>query len=103
MVGGVLREGLAGEAQDLVGTLAARDPAKGRAILGPNATDTHVVAAGNPVVPGILLKEVYLDRVVIDRGGVVRLVFSAQMTSADHVTKALEVLRAASPDAPSAR
>jgi len=40
---------------------------------------------------------------VIDSGGVVRLVFSAQMTSADHVTKALEALRAASPDAPPGR
>jgi len=40
---------------------------------------------------------------VIDRGGVVRLVFSAQMTSADHVTRALEALRAASPDAPPGR
>ena len=40
---------------------------------------------------------------VIDRGGVVRLDFSAQMTSADHVTKALEALRAASPDAPPGR
>lgn len=54
----------------LLGTIARRDPTQGHAIIGPTAEAAHVVPAGQAVSPGITLHEVYLDRVVLDRGGV---------------------------------
>ena len=53
----------------LVGVLAADDPAKGIAILGPAANAAKVYTSGSTVPGGAKLAGVYNDRVVLDRGG----------------------------------
>jgi len=53
----------------LTGIIAADDPQNGLAILGPNAAGAKVFAVGDNVPGGAKLHSVYIDRVVIDRGG----------------------------------
>ena len=53
----------------LVGVLAADDPAKGWAILGPATNAAKLYAAGSTVPGGAKLAGIYSDRVVLDRGG----------------------------------
>ena len=54
----------------LAGTLAVRDPAQGLAIIGETAQSGKVYSAGAMLPGGVRLREVYPDRVVLDRGGV---------------------------------
>jgi general secretion pathway protein C len=54
----------------LAGTLAVRDPQAGLAIVGETAQSGHVYAVGASLPGGVRLHEVYSDRVVLDRGGV---------------------------------
>lgn len=53
----------------LAGTLAGADPAKGWAIIGESAQAARVYATGATVAGGARLKEVYADRVILERGG----------------------------------
>jgi general secretion pathway protein C len=53
----------------LVGTLAAKDPTAGLAIVGPTVNDAHVYATQTDIAPGVRLLEVYTDHILIDRGG----------------------------------
>ena len=53
----------------LAGTLAVRDPKAGLAIIGETAQTGHVVAVGATLPGGVRLHEVYADRVVLDRNG----------------------------------
>ncbi|MGA1079406.1 MAG: type II secretion system protein N [Steroidobacteraceae bacterium] len=53
----------------LVGTLAGTDPDEGWAILGETAQAARVYRSGTALPGGIRLKEVYPDRVILDRGG----------------------------------
>jgi general secretion pathway protein C len=52
----------------LTGTIATEDPAVGYAIIGTSATSTHVFHTGSQAAPGILLLEVYPQRVVLLKG-----------------------------------
>jgi general secretion pathway protein C len=54
----------------LVGTLANTDPTTGLAILGETAPTSRVYAVGATLPGGVRLHEVYPDRVVLDRAGV---------------------------------
>ncbi len=53
----------------LAGTLAVRDPKAGLAIIGEPTQPGHVYAVGATLPGGVRLHEVYVDRVVLDRGG----------------------------------
>lgn len=53
----------------LAGTLAGADPAKGWAIIGESAQAARLYATGATVAGGARLKEVYADRVILERGG----------------------------------
>ena len=53
----------------LAGTIAGQDPAKGWAIIGQTAQDAKVYATGANIPGGARLKEVYADRVILERGG----------------------------------
>ena len=53
----------------LAGTIAGQDPSKGWAIIGQTAQDARVYATGANVTGGATLKEVYADRVILERGG----------------------------------
>ena len=53
----------------LAGTLAGGDPARGWAIIGESAQAARVYATGATVPGGARLKEVYADRVILERGG----------------------------------
>lgn len=53
----------------LAGTLAGADPTKGWAIIGESAQAARVYATGATVAGGARLKEVYADRVILERGG----------------------------------
>lgn len=55
----------------LVLVAAATDPKRGFAALGPNQNDVKVYAAGDPIPGGARLHEVYVDRVLLDRGGTI--------------------------------
>jgi type II secretory pathway component PulC len=52
----------------LTGTIATENPAEGLAIIGTNATSTHVFHTGSQAAPGVLLVEVYPQRVVLLKG-----------------------------------
>ncbi len=54
----------------LAGTLAGADPHKGLAIIGESAQAGRVYAVGAMLPGGVRLHEVYRDRVVLDRDGV---------------------------------
>ena len=54
----------------LAGTLAGPDPHKGLAIIGESAQAGRVYAVGAMLPGGVRLHEVYRDRVVLDRDGV---------------------------------
>jgi general secretion pathway protein C len=54
----------------LAGTLAVRDPKAGLAIIGETSQSARLYAAGSTLPGGVRLHEVYADRVVLDRGGV---------------------------------
>lgn len=53
----------------LAGTLAGADPTQGWAIVGESAQAAKVYATGASLPGGAKLREVYLDRVILDRGG----------------------------------
>ena len=53
----------------LAGTLAGPDPANGWAIIGESTQAARVYATGATVPGGARLKEVYADRVILERGG----------------------------------
>lgn len=53
----------------LAGTIAGQDPARGWAIIGQSAQDAKVYATGASIPGGATLKEVYADRVILERGG----------------------------------
>jgi len=53
----------------LAGTIAGEDPAKGWAIIGQTAQDAKVYATGASIPGGARLREVYADRVILERGG----------------------------------
>jgi general secretion pathway protein C len=53
----------------LAGTIAGQDPSRGWAIIGQTAQDAKVYATGANVAGGAKLKEVYADRVILERGG----------------------------------
>ena len=54
----------------LVGIIAAEDPQDGLAILGENAAGAKVYAVGDNVPGGAKLHQVFSDKVIIDRNGV---------------------------------
>jgi general secretion pathway protein C len=58
----------------LAGVLATEDPKLGMAIIGESAQSAKVVSVGKQVPGGAQLHSVYVDRVVIDRGGVLESV-----------------------------
>jgi general secretion pathway protein C len=49
--------------------IAANDPKRGFAAIGTTPTDVKVYAVGDDVPGGARLHEVYVDRVLLDRGG----------------------------------
>lgn len=53
----------------LTGVVAAAEPERGFAILGPSATATQLYAAGSALPGGAKLHSVYPDRVLLERGG----------------------------------
>ncbi len=53
----------------LAGTIAGADPKSGWAIIGDTAQSARVYAAGASLPGGASLREVYADRVILDRGG----------------------------------
>lgn len=53
----------------LAGTLAGSDPATGWAIIGETAQAARVYATGATVAGGARLREVYADRVILERSG----------------------------------
>ncbi|HKE93543.1 MAG TPA: type II secretion system protein GspC [Povalibacter sp.] len=53
----------------LSAVFATNDPEKGLAIIGESAAAANVYAAGEAVRPGTRLQSVYVDRVILDRGG----------------------------------
>jgi len=53
----------------LAGTLAGADPAQGWAIIGESAQTARVYATGTTVPGGARLREVYADRVILERAG----------------------------------
>jgi general secretion pathway protein C len=54
----------------LSAVFASEDPAKGLAIIGESAQAAKVFAVGGTVRQGVRLHAVYMDRVILDRGGV---------------------------------
>jgi general secretion pathway protein C len=58
----------------VAGLLATDDPKLGMAIIGESAQTAKVVSVGQQVPGGALLHSVYVDRAVIDRGGVLESV-----------------------------
>lgn len=55
---------------ELFGTFAKTDPASGQALLGATAQTAGLYHTSVEIVPGIWLREVYADRVVLDVNGV---------------------------------
>lgn len=53
----------------LAGTIAGNDPASGWAIIGESAQSARVFTTGATLPGGARLREVYADRVILDRGG----------------------------------
>ncbi len=53
----------------LAGVIAGRDPARGQAIIGPNATAAKLYAVGDAIQGGARLHEVYSDHVILERNG----------------------------------
>jgi general secretion pathway protein C len=53
----------------LAGTLAGADPANGWAIIGETAQNARLYGVGSTLPGGVRLREVYVDRVILDRGG----------------------------------
>jgi general secretion pathway protein C len=51
--------------------IAASDPKRGFAAIGTTPTDVKVYAVGDDVPGGARLHEVYVDRVLLDRGGTI--------------------------------
>jgi len=79
----------------LAGTMAGPDPEHGWAILGENAQSARVVETGSTLAGGTVLRAVYPDRVVIERGGRVESVMLPRLSGATGPYP----LRAASSDA----
>lgn len=67
----------------LAGVVAAMDPLKGFALLGPSATAVKIYEVGSVVPGGVKLHSVYPDRVLLDRGGTIEaLMLPRQPTAA---------------------
>jgi general secretion pathway protein C len=64
----------------LTGVLAARDPAQGLAILGPNAASAKVYAVGDTIPGGARLDAVLPRKVLLRHNGVVRSLALPQQT-----------------------
>jgi general secretion pathway protein C len=57
----------------LYGTVARDDPTTGYALLGTTAQNASLYGSGVEVAPGVLLREIYSDRVVLAQNGVLRV------------------------------
>nr|WP_298728001.1 type II secretion system protein GspC [uncultured Steroidobacter sp.] len=66
----------------LSAVFAAEDPAKGLAIIGESAQSAKVFAVGGMVRPGTKLHAVYIDKVILDRGGNLEALALPKRTSA---------------------
>jgi general secretion pathway protein C len=53
----------------LAGVIAGKDPGKGQAIIGQNATAAKLYAVGAAIPGGARLHEVYSDHVILERNG----------------------------------
>lgn len=53
----------------LAGTMAAEDPREGLAIIGETSANSKVYTVGQTIRSGTKLHAVYVDRVILDRGG----------------------------------
>jgi general secretion pathway protein C len=53
----------------LTAVFATNDPAKGLAIIGDSATTANVYSVGEAVRPGTVLHSVFVDKVILERGG----------------------------------
>jgi general secretion pathway protein C len=65
----------------LVGVMAADDPERGVAILGPTAPAARVYLVGNTLPGGARLHAVYGDRVLLDRGGSIEALLLPRQSS----------------------
>jgi general secretion pathway protein C len=59
----------------LAGVYAVNDPNRGMAIIGQTATNARLVQVGGAIAGGAKLHAVYIDRVLIDRGGALEAVY----------------------------
>lgn len=59
----------------LTGTIATADPAIGFALIGPSRERAQLHPAGAAIASGVMLREVYPDRVIVERAGSVATVF----------------------------
>jgi general secretion pathway protein C len=72
---GVSNVSVNGEVRDttipliLAGVIAGKDPSRGQAIIGPNATSAKLYAVGDAIQGGAKLHEVYADHVILERNG----------------------------------
>jgi general secretion pathway protein C len=69
-VGGAPPTELAGTSLLLIGTIAFDDPAAGYAIIGDNPATAGLYGSGSEVVPGMMIREIYADRVVVEHAGI---------------------------------
>jgi len=67
--GGALPAADAGTGLTLLGVFSGRRPGAGRAILARQGSKPAIVAAGESIADGLVLREVYPDHVIILRDG----------------------------------
>jgi general secretion pathway protein C len=70
----------------LSAVFASEDPYKGLAIIGESSQSAKVYAVGGTVRPGTKLHAVYVDRVILDRGGRLEALALPKRTSSSLVT-----------------
>jgi general secretion pathway protein C len=73
----------------LVSVFAESDEKRGLAALGPSLSDIKVYKVGDAVPGGALLHAVYLDRVLLDRGGVIEALLMPPLIGAGQATPAV--------------
>jgi hypothetical protein len=83
----------------LYGTIARDDPTAGYALLGTAPQNASLYGSGVEVVPGVLLREIYPNRVVLARNGVL-LVLPIASSSGGGVQPGLEAARLDGPAPP---
>ncbi len=83
----------------LYGTIARDDPTAGYALLGSTPQNSSLYGSGVEVVRGVLLREIYPNRVVLVRNGVV-LVLPIASSSGGGVQPGLEAARLDGPAPP---